>query len=872
MSPLISLILPTRERPESLATFLDSLRLQTANPDRIEVVIVADEDDTASCEYRHPSLNTKTVIVPRGQTMGRLTSAGIAAACADYIFMVNDDLVVETPHWDNLVIEALQEFPDQIVLLHVNEGIFGERLCTFPFFSRKLCDLAAPLYPEEYQRYRIDDHIHNIFDLLTLLGHRRRIYLPDVIFRHHNFDVKAGEAVYVPNPEAHDHDTRLFDSQLEIRKEVALRVKAHIDAHFRKEELQLAAGRLAAVTDSVAIRDPQYHRPYPFHVFAKAAPPRTTVAVVSADLRSDYARECVDRIKTYTTNYDLVLLDNNRGPGFNHSREMNRLIELCRTDFLALLDDDALVNEGWMEGMLRAMKPGVGVVTPVHTNRAGELTYAGVVLHPDESGHHSHVLSIGAEPEPIQTLCSAAMLINMSACGHLRVDESYSKYFMDIDFGLRIWEVGHQAVCTPEAKVIHLAGATLTQGSTPAAELYEKQRQRWTQSWAVTGRLRALRAHVWPRVPTLARIEQLSQQVLALFEPGDTSLDEFLAEAREVESRIRAYPALRQYWDLRVAAELAGRLPRADEPGLLRYTVLAGLGSLPVFCGSRGKMNIVLCGGRLHAIPGNEGAFDMARFRERGYSQQAEGESLAALYQSLDAPPSPAAETPFPARPIAQAQSPSLSTRVIWAARRALAGRSPLLAELQGRHAALFSRDHYLEGNPDIARAGVDPLTHYVVQGWREHRNPHPLFHSRFYLQQHSLDSNVNPLYHYITEGAAADLAPNPLFDAKYYRRTYSLSADEHPFLHFLAHPANSPNPWFDSEWYLRHHRLDASVDHPLEHYFRFGALLALAPHPGFDAVSYVKAHPELAPSGENPLVHFLRAAPKHRDSAAVTA
>jgi len=41
--------------------------------------------------------------------------------------------------------------------------------------------------PSVYLRYRIDDHIHNVFDLLSLLGQRRRIFLPDVIFEHHNF-------------------------------------------------------------------------------------------------------------------------------------------------------------------------------------------------------------------------------------------------------------------------------------------------------------------------------------------------------------------------------------------------------------------------------------------------------------------------------------------------------------------------------------------------------------------------------------------------------------------------------------------------------------------------------------------------------------
>ena len=38
----------------------------------------------------------------------------------------------------------------------------------------------------------------------------------------------------------------------------------------------------------------------------------------------------------------------------------------------------------------------------------------------------------------------------------------------------------------------------------------------------------------------------------------------------------------------------------------------------------------------------------------------------------------------------------------------------------------LFDTSFYLEKNPDVAQAGVNPLLHYSEYSWREGRDPHP--------------------------------------------------------------------------------------------------------------------------------------------------
>ena len=62
-----------------------------------------------------------------------------------------------------------------------------------------------------------------------------------------------------------------------------------------------------------------------------------------------------------------------------------------------------------------------------------------------------------------------------------------------------------------------------------------------------------------------------------------------------------------------------------------------------------------------------------------------------------------------------------------------------------------------MEENPDVAAAGINPLTHYLAKGAAEGRNPNPHFHTSYYLQTNPdvALSGLNPLVHYITYGIA---------------------------------------------------------------------------------------------------------------------
>lgn len=64
----------------------------------------------------------------------------------------------------------------------------------------------------------------------------------------------------------------------------------------------------------------------------------------------------------------------------------------------------------------------------------------------------------------------------------------------------------------------------------------------------------------------------------------------------------------------------------------------------------------------------------------------------------------------------------------------------------------------YWKTYPDVARAAVDPVAHYLELGWREGRDPRVDFSTKAYLKANKdvRRARRNPLVHYLREGRAA--------------------------------------------------------------------------------------------------------------------
>ena len=103
---------------------------------------------------------------------------------------------------------------------------------------------------------------------------------------------------------------------------------------------------------------------------------------------------------------------------------------------------------------------------------------------------------------------------------------------------------------------------------------------------------------------------------------------------------------------------------------------------------------------------------------------------------------------------------------------------------LRIRHARLFDPGFYLERYPDVRRAGIEPLHHYLRHGAAEGRKPHPLLQPDHYLARcPEAQNSSNLLLHFLDNGARC--SPHPLFDAGAYVAEHPDAAPQ-PLAHYL--------------------------------------------------------------------------------------
>jgi glycosyl transferase/beta-hydroxylase protein BlmF len=185
---IISLLCPSRGRPENAIRFISSVYRTAAFSDRIEILFYIDSDDERKNDYstlfenatkRFQKLKRCEIVVGEPISVSKSWNILAERCRGDFIAMANDDQVYVDYGWDVRLVEEAKRFPDQIFCFCFNDGSRASPYGAFPMVSRKWFETLGYFTPGIFIFAYTDIWIIEIARLVN-----RFYYLPDVLAEH----------------------------------------------------------------------------------------------------------------------------------------------------------------------------------------------------------------------------------------------------------------------------------------------------------------------------------------------------------------------------------------------------------------------------------------------------------------------------------------------------------------------------------------------------------------------------------------------------------------------------------------------------------------------------------------------------------------
>lgn len=174
---MISILLPSRKRPDSLRRMVESARATSTTP--LEFVVYFDDDDPESLALSQ-DLGLVTIVGPR-RRLGEYWNECYNASTGEIVLHAGDDLIFRTDNWDQEVYKAFALFPDKILLVHGSDAGMHERAFgSILFTSRKWVDTVGYFTSVLLCGDKIDDWLNDVANLI-----HRRMFIPIVIQHMH---------------------------------------------------------------------------------------------------------------------------------------------------------------------------------------------------------------------------------------------------------------------------------------------------------------------------------------------------------------------------------------------------------------------------------------------------------------------------------------------------------------------------------------------------------------------------------------------------------------------------------------------------------------------------------------------------------------
>lgn len=176
---MISILLPSRNRPENITRLWDSVVATADDTSQIEMILAIDKDDPQRAEYFNVQPDNCQILVVDRTVLSVYWNLCQQAAKGPIFMHCGDDIIFRTPGWDTVVRDEFDRSEDKIIFVHGDDGGGnGQNFGTHGFIHQKWVDSVGYFVPPYFSSDYNDTWLN---DVANMLG--RRVYV-DILTEH----------------------------------------------------------------------------------------------------------------------------------------------------------------------------------------------------------------------------------------------------------------------------------------------------------------------------------------------------------------------------------------------------------------------------------------------------------------------------------------------------------------------------------------------------------------------------------------------------------------------------------------------------------------------------------------------------------------
>lgn len=207
----ISILMPTRKRPQRLKLILDNIAASCDDISNIELLFLADEDDTETISELY-ALKQKFIInCDKNIIFSNMWNILYPEATGELIMIAGDDIEFKTTGWDTTIRAVFAEHKDKFILVGTDDGIQHQNIAVHPFIHRRWVNTLGYVLPPYFKYWYADNWLT---DVAKAVG--RFIYLPNIMIQHVH-GITGRDETYIKNEGFINEARQVWNSTANLR-------------------------------------------------------------------------------------------------------------------------------------------------------------------------------------------------------------------------------------------------------------------------------------------------------------------------------------------------------------------------------------------------------------------------------------------------------------------------------------------------------------------------------------------------------------------------------------------------------------------------------------------------------------------------------